>query len=54
MKMRELAVVPTGQLLKHLDCSKPHDEIAVGTIIADRPPRGPGRALVSASGSYLG
>src|ERR1700730_17114239 len=29
-------------------------EIAVGTIIADRPPRGPGRALLSASGSYLG
>jgi hypothetical protein len=30
------------------------DEIAVGTIIADRPPHGPGRALLSASGSYLG
>ena len=29
-------------------------EIAVGTIIADRPPRGPGRALISASGSYRG
>src|SRR5438552_220145 len=29
-------------------------EIAVGTIIADRPPHGPGRALISASGSYLG
>ena len=30
------------------------NEIAVGTIIADRPPHGPGRALISASGSYLG
>jgi hypothetical protein len=29
-------------------------EIAVGTVIADCPPRGPGRALISASGSYLG
>jgi Family of unknown function (DUF5317) len=28
--------------------------IAVGTIIADRPPHRPGRALISASGSYLG
>ncbi len=28
--------------------------IAVGTIIADCPPHGPGRALISASGSYLG
>src|SRR5882762_9526626 len=28
--------------------------IAVGTVIADRPPHGPGRALVSASGSYRG
>ena len=30
------------------------DEIAVGTVIADCPPRGPGRALISASGSYRG
>jgi hypothetical protein len=28
--------------------------IAVGTVIADCPPREPGRALISASGSYLG
>jgi len=28
--------------------------IAVGTTIADCPPHGPGRALISASGSYLG
>jgi len=34
--------------------SKPGYWIAVGTIIADRPPHGPGRALISASGSYLG
>jgi len=29
-------------------------QIAVGTVIADCPPHGPGRALISASGSYLG
>jgi hypothetical protein len=29
-------------------------EIAVGTVVADCPPRGPGRAHRSASGSYLG
>src|SRR5450631_2544566 len=34
--------------------SSGHSEIAVGTVIADCPPRGPGRALISASGSYLG
>jgi hypothetical protein len=28
--------------------------IAVGTLIAECPPHGPGRALISASGSYLG
>jgi hypothetical protein len=28
--------------------------IAVGTTIAGCPPHGPGRALISASGSYLG
>ena len=31
-----------------------HDEIAVGTPVARCPPHRPGRALVSASGSYLG
>jgi len=30
------------------------NEIAVGTTIADCPQHGPGRALISASGSYLG
>ena len=30
------------------------DEVAVGTIIADRPPHRSARALVSACGSYLG
>src|ERR1035437_536732 len=34
--------------------SKPVNEVAVGTIIADRPPHGSARALVSASGSYRG
>jgi hypothetical protein len=29
-------------------------EVAVGTIIADRPPHGSARALVSACGSYRG
>jgi hypothetical protein len=28
------------------------DEVAVGTVIADRPPRGSARALISACGSY--
>jgi hypothetical protein len=28
--------------------------IAVGTAVAGCPPHGPGRALISASGSYLG
>ena len=32
----------------------PDCEIAVGTTIADCPPHGPGRALLSASGSYRG
>ncbi len=30
------------------------DEVAVGTIIADRPPHRSARALISACGSYLG
>jgi hypothetical protein len=30
------------------------DAIAVGTAVAGCPPHGPGRALISASGSYLG
>jgi hypothetical protein len=30
------------------------DEVAVGTIIADRPPHRSVRALISAYGSYLG
>ncbi len=33
---------------------KPPLAIAVGTTIAGCPPHGPGRALISASGSYLG
>ena len=28
--------------------------IAVGTLVAECPPHRPGRALISASGSYLG
>ena len=37
--------------------ARPHPQrlvIAVGTTIADCPPHRPGRALISASGSYLG
>jgi hypothetical protein len=30
------------------------DEVAVGTIISDRPPHRSARALISACGSYLG
>jgi hypothetical protein len=30
------------------------DKVAVGTIIADRPPHRSARALISACGSYLG
>jgi hypothetical protein len=43
--MRELAKVNerSGQLT-----------IAVGTPVTRCPPHGPGRALISASGSYLG
>ena len=33
---------------------KPQLAIAVGTAIAGCPPHRPGRALISASGSYLG
>jgi len=33
---------------------KPVSEIAVGISLARYPPRRPGRALISASGSYLG
>src|ERR1035438_6879598 len=41
----------------HLDrpnVTRPQVAIAVGTLIAECPPHGPGRALISASGSYRG
>jgi hypothetical protein len=40
--------MPTCRYLPFLD------EVAVGTIIADRPPHRSARALISACGSYLG
>jgi hypothetical protein len=48
----------TGQLLISAQCTFPEpnalNEVAVGTIIADRPPHRSARALISACGSYLG
>jgi hypothetical protein len=42
-------VVPESQLMRTVSM-----EVAVGTIIADRPPHRSVRALIGAYGSYLG
>ena len=54
----ELAEIPTPPLAQadywQLALISFVDEVAVGTIIADRPPHRSVRALISAYGSYLG
>ena len=52
-KPAKLPAISAAVSLNRSGCQL-HDpviEIAVGTLIADRPPHGPGRALISASGS---
>jgi hypothetical protein len=50
-----MILTPTGRKAITLRISVPgHFEVAVGTIIADRPPHRSARALISACGSYRG